>query len=213
MLHSGLILYPAKQELTGWKWIPWFHSKGCGILEQYGQGFFFPFFVGGLVQEKSKNVGNKFRLLGREAHMQYTRACVPLLLHMETVAPKRNKNSRNEDEPNRPVYAPRSARRAAGTKPSRIPICVSSFRRQRGRRTATELLSTAAHTGPCSGRGTSATGMWSPVICSRQGDRGRSLRPEHRNTCSHWQAGPGCCQHFHLVSPSTSLCPWHQCGQ
>lgn len=36
----------AKQELTGWKWIPWFQSKGCGILEQYGEGFFWSFSTG-----------------------------------------------------------------------------------------------------------------------------------------------------------------------
>lgn len=25
-------LLSAKQELTGWKWIPWFQRKGCGIF-------------------------------------------------------------------------------------------------------------------------------------------------------------------------------------
>lgn len=25
----------ARQELTGWKWIPWFQSKGCGISKKY----------------------------------------------------------------------------------------------------------------------------------------------------------------------------------
>lgn len=40
----------AKQELTGWKWIPCFQSKGCGILEQYGEGFF-----GVSVQETKHN--------------------------------------------------------------------------------------------------------------------------------------------------------------
>lgn len=56
MVDSGLILYPVKQELAGWKWIPWFQSKGCGILEQHGQGFFFLLFCGGSVQERKQRM-------------------------------------------------------------------------------------------------------------------------------------------------------------
>lgn len=87
MVDSGLILYPVKQELAGWKWIPWFQSKGCGILEQHGQGFFFPsFFVGVQYRKESKNVFNKpSHAVNSYPNSSFTAQ------HMVTAAPKRNK--------------------------------------------------------------------------------------------------------------------------
>lgn len=135
-----------------------------------GLFFFFPFFVGGF------GTGKKARMFSINSDCSGKKlTCSELVPALETVAPKRNKKSRNEDELNRPVYAPRSARRAAVTQPSRIPVCVSGFRPQQERRTAKEPLSTAARAGPCTGRGTPATppDIWGSVICSREGDTGR----------------------------------------
>lgn len=40
LTQSSFFSLKAEQELAWWKWIPWIQSKGCGILEQYEEGFF-----------------------------------------------------------------------------------------------------------------------------------------------------------------------------
>lgn len=131
--------------------IPWFQSKGCGILEQWGCIFFSFSALNNAQHNQEHETLEKNRAISackvlREAsfHGMFRRSqctVVPAFLCYTPLGEKKLllkatktvvSMSRNEDRLNRPVYASRSVLSSAMTKPSRIPASFSDFCPQEG---------------------------------------------------------------------------------
>lgn len=131
--------------------------------------------------------------------------------HTLTAASTRNQKSRNEEGLNRPVYAARSARRAAATKPSRISACVSAFRprREEGR-----LKNCRPPADPKSareeGRGADGQGRNPERVAGESGSSplctNKSSSEWHSDIAPPFNSSNRCTwKHFQLTSPCTSV--------
>lgn len=134
--HSGLILSShSKAGTHGWKWFPQFWSKGCGISGHCGLGLN----DGHTLKQQFQTVRPRPSLVKRKRknpRATYCCASIPVTVHhvlymrlLKVTKTVRSMN-RNEDELNRPVYAPRSASNSAMTKPSCIPASRISVHRR-----------------------------------------------------------------------------------